>query len=127
MTFLKGIAHVHLGEVENPDILVILADFFIRLAEADWSVVSGIHKDKLIVIFRNAELRGNAGKTAKQLFERFGASAGGHRGAARAEMPLALLPKDPKSPADPGAFVLKNLKDLKRGRSREIWTPRNFE
>ncbi len=127
VTFLKDIAYVHLGEVENPDVLVIIADFFNRLAEAVWSIVSGVHKDRLIVIFRNAGLRGNAGKTAQLLFERWGASAGGHRGAARAEMPLEALPQDPKGPVDPGAFVLKNLKEMKKEGGRGIWTPKNFE
>jgi nanoRNase/pAp phosphatase (c-di-AMP/oligoRNAs hydrolase) len=127
VTFLKDIAYVHLGEVENPDVLVIIADFFTRLAEAVWSIVSGVHKDRLIVIFRNAGLRGNAGKTARLLFERWGASAGGHRGAARAEMPLEALPKDSKGPVDPGGFVLKHVREMKRGRSKTEWTPKNFE
>ncbi|MBI5584329.1 MAG: DHH family phosphoesterase [Deltaproteobacteria bacterium] len=127
LTFLKDIAYVHLGEVENPDVLVIIADFFIRLAEATWSIVSGVHKDKLIVIFRNAELRGNAGKTAQGLFGRWGALAGGHHGAARAEMPLSLLPKDPKGLIDPGVFVLRNLKEMKKRPSKGAWTPKEFE
>ena len=114
LTFVKDKAFVHLGEVENPDILVIIADFFTRLAEATWSIVSGTHKDKLIVIFRNADLRGHAGKTAQRLFERWGASAGGHKNAARAEMPLENLPKGPKGPVDAGLFVLRNIKELKR-------------
>ncbi len=113
LTFVKDKAFVHLGEVENPDMLVIIADFFTRLAEATWSIVSGTHKDKLIVIFRNANLRGHAGKTAQRLFERWGASAGGHEHAARAEMPLENLPKDPQGSVDPGQFVLRNIKDLK--------------
>ena len=113
LTFVKDKSFVHLGEVENPDILVIIADFFTRLAEATWSIVSGTHKGKLIVIFRNADLRGNAGKTAQRLFERWGASAGGHKSAARAEMPLDSLPRDPKGVLDPGLFVLKNIKGLK--------------
>jgi nanoRNase/pAp phosphatase (c-di-AMP/oligoRNAs hydrolase) len=127
LTFLKDIAYVHLGEVENPDVLVIIADFFIRLAEASWSIVSGVYKDKLIIIFRNAELRGNAGKTAQDLFGRYGASAGGHPGAARAEMLLATLPQDTHGPIDPEVFVLKNLRELKRRHSKAAWTPKNFE
>ena len=114
LTFVKDKAFVHLGEVENPDILVIIADFFTRLAEVTWSIVSGTHKDKLIVIFRNADLRGHAGKTAQRLFERWGASAGGHKNAARAEMPLENLQKDPKVTVDPGLFVLKSIKGLKK-------------
>jgi nanoRNase/pAp phosphatase (c-di-AMP/oligoRNAs hydrolase) len=114
LTFVKDMAFVHLGAVETPDILVIIADFFTRLAEATWSIVSGTHKDKLIVIFRNMDLRGHAGKTARRLFERWGASAGGHDQTARAEMPLENLPKDTKGPVDPGLFVLRNIKELKR-------------
>ncbi len=114
LTFVKDKAFVHLGEVENPDILVIIADFFTRLAEVTWSIVSGTHKDKLIVIFRNADLRGHAGKTAQRLFKHWGASAGGHKNAARAEMPLENLPKDPKGTVDPGPFVLKIIKGFKK-------------
>jgi nanoRNase/pAp phosphatase (c-di-AMP/oligoRNAs hydrolase) len=127
LTFLKDIAYVHMGAVENADVLVIIADFFIRLAEASWSVVSGVHKDKLIVIFRNAELRGNAGKTAQGLFGRWGALAGGHHGAARAEMPLTLLPKDAKGPVEPGVFVWRNLKEMKKRPAKGAWTPKDFE
>jgi nanoRNase/pAp phosphatase (c-di-AMP/oligoRNAs hydrolase) len=111
LNFIKNRAFVHLGEVENPDTLVIVADFFTRLAEATWSIVSGTHNDKLIVIFRNADLRGHAGKTAQRLFEGWGASAGGHKNAARAEMPLKNLPKDT---VDPGPFILKIIKGLKK-------------
>jgi nanoRNase/pAp phosphatase (c-di-AMP/oligoRNAs hydrolase) len=114
LSFVKDKAFVHLGEVENPDILVIIADFFTRLAEVAWSIVSGTHKDKLIVIFRNADLRGHAGKTAQRLFERWGASAGGHKNAARAEMPLENLPKGPKGLVDAGLFVLRNIKEIKK-------------
>jgi nanoRNase/pAp phosphatase (c-di-AMP/oligoRNAs hydrolase) len=113
LIFLKKIAFAHLGEVENPDTLVILADFFLRIAETTWSAVSGINQDKLIVILRNASFRGDAGKTAERLFERWGASAGGHKGAARAEIPLESLLKELKGEWDPGQFVLNNLKELK--------------
>jgi nanoRNase/pAp phosphatase (c-di-AMP/oligoRNAs hydrolase) len=114
LNFVKDRAFVHLGEVENPDTLVMVADFFTRLAEAAWSIVSGTHKDKLIVIFRNADLRGHAGETAQRLFDRWGASAGGHKNAARAEMPLENLPKDSKGTIDPELFVLKIIKGLKK-------------
>ena len=113
LIFLKKIAFAYMGEVENPDILVILADFFLRIAEATWSVVSGINQDKLIVILRNASFRGDAGKTAERLFERWGGSAGGHKDAARAEIPLEGLLKELKGERDPGQFVLNNLKELK--------------
>ncbi len=84
-------AYVHLGKVSTPDILVIIADFFNRVEGFDWVVVSGVHGEKLVVIFRCDGYRKNAGKLAKTTFGRFG-PAGGHREAARAESPLKNLP-----------------------------------
>jgi nanoRNase/pAp phosphatase (c-di-AMP/oligoRNAs hydrolase) len=83
-------AYVHLGKVSTPDILVIIADFFNRVDGFDWIIVSGIHGEKLVVIFRCDGYRKNAGKLAKTTFGRFG-PAGGHREAARAETPLKNL------------------------------------
>ena len=86
-----GRAYVHLGKVGTPDILVIIADFFNRVESFDWVLVSGIHGDKLVVIFRCDGYRKNAGKLAKTTFGRFG-PAGGHKEAARAESPIKNLP-----------------------------------
>lgn len=87
-----------LGPVSTPDILVILADFFLRAHEISWTVVGGIYEDKLVVIFRNDGLRKNAGALASKAFGKLG-SAGGHASSARAEIPLEqfkeLTPRDP--------------------------------
>jgi len=45
-------------EVGNPDVLVMIADFFMKLAEANWSIVTGIYEEKLIVILRTAGFQG---------------------------------------------------------------------
>jgi nanoRNase/pAp phosphatase (c-di-AMP/oligoRNAs hydrolase) len=79
--------YAFLGPVNTPDILVILADFFLRVGEVSWTIVGGIYQDKLIVIFRNDALRKNAGRLASQAFGKMG-SAGGHAASARAEVPL---------------------------------------
>ena len=68
------------------DVLVIIADFFLRIESVDWSVVSGFYGRKLVVIIRNDGLRRNAGTVAKEAFGALG-SAGGHKSAARAEIP----------------------------------------
>jgi nanoRNase/pAp phosphatase (c-di-AMP/oligoRNAs hydrolase) len=112
LTFFKDIAFIHMGEVDNPDILVIIADFFLKMAEATWCVVSGICTQKLIIILRNAGFRLNAGNTAQKLFGQWG-SAGGHKNAARAEIPLKEIHKETKSRSDLGQFVLKKLKTIK--------------
>lgn len=85
---IKNIAFVYMETAANPDELVIIADFFMKLAEVQWSVVAGIHEGKLVVILRNADLRADAGKQAQSWFNSWGGAAGGHRSAARAEIPL---------------------------------------
>jgi nanoRNase/pAp phosphatase (c-di-AMP/oligoRNAs hydrolase) len=80
----------HLGRVTNPDICVLIADFFMRIDSVHWSVVSGLFEKKLIVILRNDGLRKDAGRAAQESFGSLG-SAGGHKSAARAEIPLAAL------------------------------------
>ena len=77
----------HLGTVPNPDVCVIIADFFVRVQSIDWSFISGVYGNRLIIIFRNDGLRRNAGKVAKESFGSIG-SAGGHKSMARAEIPL---------------------------------------
>ena len=78
---------VHAGHVGNPDVCVLLADFFMRISSIKWSVVSGICDNHLVVIFRNDGLRKNAGNVAKESFGHIG-SAGGHKSMARAEIPV---------------------------------------
>jgi len=84
----KGRVFVHLGPVVNPDVCVIIADFFMRIVSVTWSIVSGTYDKKLIVIFRNDGIRKNAGRVAKKGFGQFG-SAGGHKNMARAEIALS--------------------------------------
>jgi len=89
--------YAFLGEVAAPDILVILADFFVRAGEISWTIVGGIYEDRLVVIFRNDGLRKNAGRLASKAFGRLG-SAGGHLASARAEVPLEHIGLSPKAP-----------------------------
>lgn len=86
----KGRAFVHLGQVVHPDVCVQVADFFLKINTVNWSIVSGLHHRKLVVIFRNDGLRKNAGAVAKESFGRRG-QAGGHKSAARAEVSLSAL------------------------------------
>jgi nanoRNase/pAp phosphatase (c-di-AMP/oligoRNAs hydrolase) len=86
----KGRLFTHFGPIVNPDVCVILADFFIKISSVDWSIVSGIYGHNLIVIFRNDGFRKDAGKVASKSFGELG-SAGGHKSAARAEIPLESL------------------------------------
>jgi nanoRNase/pAp phosphatase (c-di-AMP/oligoRNAs hydrolase) len=90
MRLRKDRVFVHLGPVVNPDVCVIIADFFMRVNTITWSIVSGTFDKKLVVIFRNDGIRKNAGNVAKESFGQFG-SAGGHKNMARAEISLSDL------------------------------------
>jgi hypothetical protein len=113
LKIIRDIAFVHMGKIDNPDILVIIADFHMKLAEATWSIASGVYDEKLIVILRNAGFRSDAGKTAERLFGGWGGSAGGHKGAARAEVPLEGIPEKAKGHANLDQFVQRAIKDIK--------------
>jgi nanoRNase/pAp phosphatase (c-di-AMP/oligoRNAs hydrolase) len=111
LTFIKDKAFIHMGKVNNPDILVIMADFFLKMVEATWCIVSGVYGQKLIIIFRNAGFRLDAGKTAQRLFGKWG-FAGGHRSAARAEIPLQEIKSGVSNGSDTKQFVLGKIKSL---------------
>ncbi|RPH50595.1 MAG: phosphoesterase [Desulfobacteraceae bacterium] len=95
---------VHTGQVINPDVCVLLADFFMRINSIKWSIVSGVCGNHLVVIFRNDGLRKNAGRVAKESFGHIG-SAGGHKSMARAEIPISALNGHPDLKSD--EMVLK--------------------
>ncbi|MEE4603710.1 MAG: DHH family phosphoesterase [Desulfobacteraceae bacterium] len=113
LTFIKDIAFVHMERVDNPDLLVLIADFFMKIAEIRWSIVSGVYKDNLVVILRNASFYGDAGKKARQIFKRWKGSSGGHKNAARAEIPLENILDDPQDEAGLGILIKKILRDMK--------------
>ena len=83
----KGKIFAHLGPVVNPDVCVLIADFFMKINSVNWSIVSGLYDKKLVLVFRNDGLRKDAGKVAKLSF----GSGGGHKSMARAEIPFADL------------------------------------
>jgi len=106
----KGRLVLHIGASDSADIAVILADFFVRISGIHMVVVSCIATEKLILIFRSVTPRRNVGKSAKNHFGDLG-SAGGHRAAARAEIPLQKLPPEVKaySVHSIEAFIEKRL------------------
>jgi nanoRNase/pAp phosphatase (c-di-AMP/oligoRNAs hydrolase) len=94
----KGI-YAHIGEVDSPDICVQIAEFLMRVHGMGWSFVSGVYRGKLAIIVRNDGYRKDAGKLITKAFGSMG-SAGGHRGAARAEIPLDSLREKGIEPQD---------------------------
>ena len=78
--------YVFIDEVDNPDILVNIADFFMRVYEIRWAAVAGRYGDTAVVIFRGDGISRDVGAYASQVFGPIG-SAGGHKAMARAEFP----------------------------------------
>ena len=111
MIFIRDKAFIHMGRVNDPDILVMIADFFLKMVEATWCVVSGVYGQKLIVIFRNAGFRLDAGVTAQTLFGAWG-NAGGHSSMARAEIPVQEINPEGGEPPDLKQWVLEKLKTI---------------
>lgn len=111
LIFVKDKVFIPMGNVSNPDTLVLMADFFLKMAEITWSVAAGISGKKLVVIFRNAGFRLDAGKVAQKLFGEYG-SAGGHKSAARAEIPLSGIENEVEGGLDYAQFIVSKLKEI---------------
>jgi nanoRNase/pAp phosphatase (c-di-AMP/oligoRNAs hydrolase) len=79
-----------LGPVESPDACVQVAVFFLRVINIFYVIIAGIVKDRMVVVFRGDGYRRDCGAIVRKAFGNIG-NAGGHRGAARVEIPLDQL------------------------------------
>ena len=79
-----------LGKVESVDACVQVADSYVRIVGVSYAIIAAIVKEKLIIIFRGDGYRHDCGAIAKKAFENLG-SAGGHRSAARVEIPIETI------------------------------------
>ncbi len=79
-----------LGRVESVDACVQVADFFLRIVDISYVIIAGVVKDRLVIIFRGDGYRQDCGAIATKAFANFG-NAGGHRSAARVEIPIDTI------------------------------------
>jgi nanoRNase/pAp phosphatase (c-di-AMP/oligoRNAs hydrolase) len=79
-----------LGKVESVDACVQVADFFLRVIDIYYVIVAGIVKERLVIVFRGDGYRQDCGAIARKAFGNYG-SAGGHKGAARVEIPFETI------------------------------------
>ena len=82
-----------LGKVESGDILVVVADFFLKVHGLRWVAVCGVSAGRVIAVFRGGFGNMDLGAVASRLFCDIGVG-GGHKNMARAEMALADVPED---------------------------------
>ena len=77
-----------LGASPPEDFIPYVADFYLQLETVNWTIVSGIVNDSLVMSVRNLGYSRNAGEFVRKYFNDIG-SAGGHRAMAKAVVPLA--------------------------------------
>lgn len=82
-----GVLVADIGEVENPDLVAELADFFIPLEGADYALVMGRHKGRMYLSLRTRSDEHDAGTTIARVVGEMG-SAGGHGKMAGAQISL---------------------------------------
>jgi nanoRNase/pAp phosphatase (c-di-AMP/oligoRNAs hydrolase) len=83
----SGVAVIHLGEINREDVIPQMAEFCMQIEGVEWSVVSGLVKDRVVISVRNVGYVKSAGEIMKKLYDDIG-SAGGHRAMAKAVVPL---------------------------------------
>jgi nanoRNase/pAp phosphatase (c-di-AMP/oligoRNAs hydrolase) len=76
-----------LGPSPREDFIPYVADFFLQLEDAKWTVIAGIVGDMLVLSVRNLGYSKNAGEFVRRFFADIG-SAGGHRAMAKAVIPM---------------------------------------
>lgn len=84
----------HLGNLEAPEMVAEVADFFLRAENVDWSMVSGVIDGWLHVSLRTTDGERHAGNIARNLGGRKG-FGGGHQALAAAQIPLPETAQDP--------------------------------
>jgi nanoRNase/pAp phosphatase (c-di-AMP/oligoRNAs hydrolase) len=104
--------YVFVGTVDNPDILVNIADFFMRVFEIHWAAVAGLYGETVVVIFRGDSVSLDVGRCAESIFRELG-SAGGHKSMARAEFPATVAEGE-----DLEMFIWQRLTQALRSRKR---------
>lgn len=115
VSFHKSLAYVHIGNVERDEMCPILADFLLRIKGINWSIVSATTEKHLTIVLRSWRERKDVGKIAVKSFFRLG-KAGGHRYAARAEIPLTSIPEKytPLNADRIGQFILDSINNHHR-------------
>jgi nanoRNase/pAp phosphatase (c-di-AMP/oligoRNAs hydrolase) len=119
MNNFRGRRVCFLGKIESPDVCVQVADFYLRLIGTYYVVVAGIVKDRLIITFRGDGYRQDCGALAQRAFGLFG-TGGGHRSAARMEIPLAVLQRLTDvnlSQQNVDQFLIENLKKAQKSKA----------
>ena len=116
-----------LGNSPREDFIPYVADFFLQLEDAKWTIVAGVVSDMLVLSVRNLGYTKNAGEFVRRFFADIG-SAGGHRAMAKAVVPMrAFREKFGDLNGEQIAATLRSLVDeflvhdgTREGRSQKV-------
>jgi len=97
---------VWLGRVASSDILVVVADFFLKVHGLRWVAVCGVSAGRVITVLRGGYGKMDLGAVASCIFTGLGCG-GGHKTMARAEMALVDVPVEERSGLE--EFVFRRL------------------
>ncbi|MDR2162108.1 MAG: DHH family phosphoesterase [Desulfovibrio sp.] len=118
MYSIKSGQYAFVGEVDNPDILVVVADFLMQVYEIRWVAVAGVYGETVVIIFRSDGVSRDVGRFAAQISAGIG-SGGGHKVMARAEFSLSVT-----EGADAEMFIWRRLNvPLKAARGASPQSP----
>ena len=109
-------SYVWLGKVDSSDILVVVADFFLKVHGLRWVAVCGVSGGRVIVVFRGGYGKMDLGSVAACVFPGIG-GGGGHKTMARAEAALVDVPVESRSGLEEYVFQLIYTAAEKRRRS----------
>jgi nanoRNase/pAp phosphatase (c-di-AMP/oligoRNAs hydrolase) len=87
-TIIHGALFAHLGRVSRADLIPQFADLCLQVKGIEWSVVSGLTGEEVHISIRNVGYVRAAGEVVQAAFGTLG-SAGGHRSAAKAVIPVS--------------------------------------
>lgn len=68
----------HIGQIDSLEKPAIIADFLLRFDQVSWSLVSGIHENRMFLSLRSSDRERSAGDIMKKLVRALG-EGGGHR------------------------------------------------
>lgn len=91
LRYARNVLYSNIGSVPSSDVCVQIADFLMRVKEANWALVCGAVGRKLVIVFRCDGQKKHAGRSAEAAFSQLG-SAGGHATMGRAEIDESSLP-----------------------------------
>jgi nanoRNase/pAp phosphatase (c-di-AMP/oligoRNAs hydrolase) len=76
-----------LGKINSLEEPAVMADFLLRFDKVDWSLVTAIHENKLVLSLRTSDTRLSAAEMMRRLLRKIG-EGGGHRTKAGGVVPL---------------------------------------